>query len=133
MTERIRVLADTTGPSLTRQADAIEADINHIINRYTLNGEPLPVRRHAYGDFTNAPDFHQAQQAVAQANSAFEALPLAVRNYCRNDPGRFLDLVHSGREEDLKKLEELGLVELHKPSTVPAPPPETPPAAPAEG
>lgn len=133
MTERIRVLADTIGPSMTRQADAIEADINHIINRYTLNGEPLPVRRHQYGDFTNAPDFWNAHNAVAQAKSAFEALPLAVRNHCKNDPGRFLDLVHSGKAEDIKTLEQLGLVELHKPETVPAPAPEPSPAAPAEG
>lgn len=119
--ERIRVLADTQGISMTRQADAIEADINHIINRYTLNGEPLPTRRHFYGDFTNSVDFHQAQQAVAAGNSAFEHLPLAVRNHCRNDPGVFLDLVHSDNPADHETLAKLGLVELHKPETANAP------------
>lgn len=113
-----KTLSDTTGISLTRQSDAIEADINHIINRYTLNGEPLPVRRHYYGDFTDSMSFHQAQSAVAAGRSAFERLPLAVRNHCRNDPGIFLDLVHSQDPADLEKLAQLGLVELHRPLTV---------------
>lgn len=132
MPERRPVYADTEGPSLTRQADAIEADINHIINRYTLNGEPLPTRRHFYGDFTNSLDFHQAQQAVAAGNSAFEALPLAVRNHCRNDPGVFLDLVHSDNPADHETLQKLGLVELHKPTTAVADVGE-PPTEPVEG
>jgi len=130
---RKQVLAPGGGRVMTKQSMALESDVNQIVARHIAHREPFPDgSRATYGDFSGAVDFHTALNAVRDAEATFGRLPSAVREFCNNDPGEFLDLVHDeGRRADLFAL---GLV----PEAVPAgvggasgavgAPPATPPA-----
>lgn len=108
------------GPSLTKQSMALETDVNVIVARHVAHGSPFPVNSRAqYGDFTSGGTFHESLSAVREAELTFMSLPAAVRDYCANDPGRFLDLVHDESRRD--ELVKLGLV----PEAVPVTAPET--------
>lgn len=111
---------------MTKQADALASDINHIVDRYVTHGVlPPPVGSPPrYGDYGSGLDYHTAMVAVRQAQAQFEALPAQVRDFCANDPGRFLDQVMD--PEGHAELLELGL----DPGFVPAivSEPEVPPA-----
>lgn len=113
--ERRRVLADVGGESLTKQSDALESDVNQIMNRYVRSGELPSARQAVYGDFDDALDFYEAQNRVAAGKTAFALLPAHIRDHCKNDLGVFLDLVHdpAGRAD----LKALGLSELQVPET----------------
>lgn len=100
-------------PSCTQQHFADECDINVIVSKYMTTGilgdslssasiEPQ------YGDFASAPDFHTAQNIIAQANQAFDLLPAHLRKRFENDPGKMLEFLDddSNREE----AEKIGLV-----------------------
>lgn len=133
MSERIRVLAEIGGPSLTRQADALESDVNQIVRRYVAHGIMPPggggVPR--YGDFSDSMSYHDALTRVRDMESDFMALPAAVRDYCRNDPGEFLTRVMDPASTD--DLRELGLLEEQRPAIVePVEPLAAPGAAPLE-
>lgn len=113
---RFSVIAPGGGRLMTKQAMAAETDVNAIVARHIAHGVPFPVgSRATYGDFSNSMDFHSSLNAVMAAEAEFLRLPSAVRDFCENDPGKFLDLVSDpGRRDDLVKL---GLV----PEMVPAP------------
>lgn len=98
----------TFEPSKTKQEFAEEADINRLMERYTLTGE-IPVGiTGTYGDFSDAPDFMQAQEIVLRAQQQFAALPAKVRARFENDPAQFLAFVHD--EANYGELRELGLL-----------------------
>lgn len=97
-------------PSLTRQSEAEDADINVLVKRFGL-GQPLPqgVRMPQSGDFTGVSNFHEAMNVVIAARESFAVMPAEVRSRFGNDPGAFVDfcLDEKNRDEALK----LGLVE----------------------
>lgn len=115
---RARVSHPTGGRSRTKQSDALESDINKIINKFVAHihvpepGAPLPT----YGDFSNVDDYHASMNKVRSAQQEFANLPAAVRHHVNNDPGEFLNLVHD--PERIGELEELGLVEAQKPDSI---------------
>lgn len=112
--ERRRVVHESGGRVLTKQSHALATDINHILKRYIAHGlVPSDGRNPEYGDFSDSVSYHEAMTRVVNAQQSFDRLPAHIRAYCRNDPGRFLDLVSD--PENRGKLEELGLV----PSQVP--------------
>lgn len=97
------------GDSMTVQADAREADINFIMERYTKTGQmPPPSRVPRYGDFDGISDFRSALEAVSAAQEAFMSLPAKVRAKFENDPAQFLDFAED--PANLPEMVELGLV-----------------------
>lgn len=135
--ERRRVTQPEGGRLMTKQAEAAETDINAIIRRHMVQNIPFPDGSNArYGDFSASLDYHQALNRLREAELTFNQLPVEVREYCKNDPGMFLDLVHDPERRD--ELVKLGLVEAAMPEgakPVPAPEPvpaPTPAPAPEE-
>lgn len=113
------VLADTVGPSMTRQEFAEECDINTLMDKYESLGQfPMPQSPPAYLDLTELPDFQSAQNAMIVATEAFMTLPAKVRKEFDNDPGRFVDFAE--KPENLDQMRAWGL----------APPAAEPPSAP---
>lgn len=115
------------GELVTKQADAQATDINLIVQRWTQTGVVPPGQRKApmYGDFSGPMDLLSAFERVDQAQAQFEALPSAVRDFCQNDPVRFLSLCADPAQ--LGKLRELGLVEELDPVNSDKPAVVTPP------
>lgn len=98
-----------TDPSLTKQADAEDADINTIVRRFNVTGQlPQNVRMPTYGDFTDIPDFHQAQNAIRMATESFAAMPAHVRARFHNDPHEFVEFCSD--DSNRAEAEKLGLV-----------------------
>lgn len=114
--ERVRVTAPEGGRVMVKQSMAAETDINAIVARHVAHGVPLPVGAPSYGDFSSSLDYHSALNSLIAAQDEFSRLPASVRDYCQNDPGMFLDLVHD--ESRLAEMAKLGLV----PELVPAKP-----------
>lgn len=95
-------------PSKTKLEFVEECDINRIMARYTQTGElPLSIMGE-YGDFSEAPDYFEAQNILARADAQFSALPAEVRARFANDPAKFLEFVHD--EKNLDELESMGLL-----------------------
>jgi len=129
---RRRVTQPEGGRMMTKQAEAAETDINAIIRRHRQMGAPFPTEGGTYGDFSTGLDFHASLNRVREAELTFNLLPAEVREFCSNDPGRFLDLV--GDPAKREELVKLGLVEAAipngmKPSPEPAPSPAPSPVA----
>ena len=79
-------------PSLTVQADAIDADINEIVRRFGLTGElPSGVAIPQYGDFTAVADYQSALNEIRRAEAAFLQFPAEVRQRFDHDVASFLD------------------------------------------
>lgn len=122
--------------SQTIQSEKDACDINRIVDRYQRTGILTHTRdaiQARYGDFSNIPDFHEAQNIVAQANQLFMQMPAQIRSRFQNDAGNFLNFFQdpNNQEEAIK----LGLAT--KPvitgeplkATAPAQPPVAAPAA----
>lgn len=115
MIDRLPVFAKTGGRRLVKQSMAGDSDINVIMEKWHATGM-LPQgagRAPRYGDFSNGASFTEALFAVRDAEDAFLQLPSAVRSYCDNDPGKFLDLVMD--PERREELEKLGLIKERMP------------------
>lgn len=128
-----RVRAPESGPSMTKQSDALDSDINAIMGRFISHGEiPASRGQPQYGDFSNVDDYLGAMTKVREAQAQFDLLPAAVRAHVDNDPGKFLEMVYD--EDRIGELEELGLVERQKPEPIadPAKVAKEMPKAPAE-
>lgn len=136
------------GEGLTIQSEKESCDINNIIRHYERTGEfydpsafprVIPCKP-IVGDFSNAPDFQEAQSIVLEGVKSFEALPSRIRKRFSNDPAEFLHWINDTNNLDaacemglfspdyVSKLKlRLGLIE--PPSPDPAPAPEPDPAA----
>lgn len=80
--------------SLTHQAMAPECDINGIMKRYERTGilEHRNNFEGQYGHFIDGPaDYHEAMNAVIEADEMFQTLPSGIRRRFHNDAGAFLD------------------------------------------
>lgn len=117
--------------SLAKQSFAEECDINTIVKRFGLTGKlPEGVRMPTYGDFTGLQDFHQAMNAIAMANEAFDAMPAHVRSRFDNDPGKFVDFCSN--KDNLDEARKLGLVAPQEaPGAAPGAPAGSPSPAPS--
>jgi len=126
MTDRVRVIHPEGGRLMTKQAPAAEQDINTIMGRWIAHGVPprAGAGQPRYGDFSSGQDFQTSLNQIREAEQQFQELPANVRQYCRNDPGEFLDLVMDPERRD--ELVRLGLLEERVPES--APPKPAPPA-----
>lgn len=116
--DRVRVVHPEGGRLMTKQAQAMDTDINAIVARHVAHGAPFfPDGRATYGDFSGVGDYHSALNRLKSAQDEFGQLPAAVRDHCRNDPGEFLSMVYD--PERRPELEKLGLVEAAVPAAAP--------------
>lgn len=135
--EHLKVQADTSGPSLTKQQFVADADINNIIARFAKTGtiDPEILKANPVsGDFSEIGSYQESLNAVIHAETLFGALPAKVRDRFGNDPAAFV--AFATNEKNRAELVELGLVEKpvsdeSKPSSTapkkdPAPPAGTP-------
>jgi len=94
----------------TKQSFKDECDINVIMSRYQATGQ-LPDNLNPtapqYIDATGF-DFDLAMNLVAEASSAFQELPSAIRSRFNNDPGAFLDFVHDPNNRS--EMAQMGLL-----------------------
>jgi len=110
----------------THQEFKDECDINVLMRRYEATGvmpqpwKSPPVAQ--YGDFSEAPDYFEAQRILATARDQFSGLPSRVRARFNNDPAQLLAFVHD--DANLEEARKLGLLRDQAP---PAGPPPTPP------
>lgn len=119
------------GPVMTKQSMAAETDINNIVARHIAHDAPFfDGGRAVYGDFTGAQDYHASLNRLIQAQDEFSRLPASVRDFCDNDPGKFLDLVMD--EKRRPELVKLGLVPEAVPAVAVADPPVSPPTPPVQ-
>jgi len=116
-------------PSLAKQAFKDECDINNIMARFVKDGilQHYNQFQGQYGDFTDCPEYHDAQNRVIAANAMFLTLPAKIRTQFQNDPGKFLDFV--GDKANLPAMIEMGLAKPQPPTAAAPPPPTTPPPA----
>lgn len=109
-------------PSLTRQSEKEEADINTIVRNFGVTGRlPESIRVPTYGDFDQVNDFQSAMEAINQANRSFLAMPAETRARFFNDPQVFLEFCSDSR--NLDEMRKMGLA-------VPLPEPPAPAPAP---
>lgn len=106
-------------PSLTRQADADDCDINVMMAKYQATGEPPRAnpRSPQYGDFTAVPQYQEALNTVMRAQEDFDALDAKTRERFGNTPAGMLAFLSdpANREEAIK----MGLVAAPEPPPAP--------------
>lgn len=119
---------DFTGQlSMTKQSEADACDINKIVKRYEATGLlPETDKQPYYGDFSTMETFLEAQNIVAQGNSAFSALNATIRARFDNDPAKFLQFCEEGFSNPLvaQELVKMGIATERKeevPAETPAP------------
>lgn len=107
--QRVRVQFTPRGHSLTKQAFREECDINSIMRRFERDGilAHYNTYRGEYGDFTDCPEYHEAQNKVLAANEMFMSVPAVIRDRFANDPGKFLEFVSDPK--NLPEMRKLGL------------------------
>lgn len=88
--------------SRTKQAPAIENDLNRIVARF--QGAPtMPVKADGnphYADFTNVMEYKDACDLVAEANAAFMDVPARIREYFGHDAANLMEFVDTFRESE---------------------------------
>lgn len=99
-------------PSLTRQEFAEECDINSLMSRYEQTGilpSNINSAQPRYLDVSDVPDLRDALDHLANATTAFMALPAIVRKEFDNDPVKFIDFAQD--KDNLPQLRTWGLAE----------------------
>lgn len=98
-----------TGTTRCKQSHRDECDINQIMRKFERNGvlEHYNEFAGSYGDFTDAPGFHEAQNIVLDAIDMFSTVPSKIRAEFDNDPSKFLTFTQD--EKNKEKLYEMGL------------------------
>lgn len=107
---RVRPVLDCSGEvNRTQQQFQAECDVNVIAARLSA-GQPVSVRSDMgrFGDFSEAPDFYEAQNLVIRARDQFMSLPAKVRARFDNDPGKLLAFVAD--RKNLEEAHDLGLL-----------------------
>lgn len=126
--------------SLTKQADADDADINVIVGRFGLGPhDPIPVVLPSWeNQAVESMTFQDAMNIVVAGREAFDMQPASIRTEFDNNPMKFADFLANDRNRS--RAEEMGLlapkvgVQGPTPAVAPsgpqAPPGEQPPAKP---
>lgn len=112
-------------PSMTKQADAEAADINHLMQKYTM--QEIESWREGDGQFldlSTTQTYEEAMNVVAGANSAFYEMPASLRAHFQNDPTRMLELVEKARsgksKEAVDEMVSLGMLTIREKEESPA-------------
>ena len=95
--------------SRTQQEFAEESDVNNIMARYVKTGTiPVYLDRGMLDGDMHEMTYHDMQNVIADANSAFAALPAVIRAEFGNDPAKFVDFALD--EDNRPKLREWGML-----------------------
>ena len=85
-----------------------ETDIKNILAKYGRSGMlPIMQNQPLYGDFSNVPDYQEAQEIIRKANEQFSLLSSDVRKKFDNDPEKFLAFCTN--DANIEEMYELGL------------------------
>lgn len=97
-------------PSMTRQSDAEDCDINVMMAKYQATGvEPrVNPRSPQWGDFSTVVGFQEAMNIVRQSEEDFALLPAEVRDRFGNDPAGLLRFLED--DANREEAERLGIV-----------------------
>lgn len=99
-------------PSLTQQQFKDECEIESLLKAHNLSQVMGIVNNHGqqplYGDVSDIPDFHDAQNHVARATEYFEGLPSDVRSRFNNSLSEFLTTLNNPDARDA--LTEMGVL-----------------------
>ena len=120
--------SDRTGteckdPSLTRQSEASDADINNILAKFMQTGQLMTNGKEPqYGFAPEEFDLQSTLIAGADVEAAWNDLPTAVRNILKTPKGLVDYVDHCLETGDLDPLRELGIA----PPATPEPQPPTP-------
>ena len=100
---------DTGDHMITEQHHKDSCDIHHIMRKYEQTGicDHIARVQGQYADYLGAPDFQEAQNAIAESKSMFESLPAKLRAEFDNQPGTFVDFMTN--PANIAAIEELGL------------------------
>lgn len=129
--ERRRVKTPVGVESKTQQHMRDQCDVNQIMARYQKTGLIEHVSRYQgnYGEFADAPSYHEGLNKMLAAEAMFMTLPSTVREAFSNDPGEFLEFALDPSNED--GMRELGLLPKMEPVSPPPAPKEEAAAKPA--
>lgn len=91
-------------PSLTQQQFKDECEIESLLKAHNL-GQVMGIlnnheRQPLYGDVSDIPDFHDAQNHVARAREYFNGLPSDVRAQFDNSLAKFLSTLNDPRARE---------------------------------
>lgn len=127
--ERCKPRTDT-GPGLTKQEFAKDADINVLMKRYGVTGIPVNFSsaQPVFADVSKIGDFQDVLRRVNAAEVAFNGLPPELRSMFRNDAATLVEWLQDDSNYD--EAVKLGLI-AEKPKEVPKDPPkaDVPPKA----
>lgn len=131
--ERFAVQLSFAGEdSKTKQSFVAECDVNNIMAKWKRTGvmEHMASNPPTFGDFDQAIDYQTAQNMVAAADAAFQALPAHIRERMGNNPQTFVEFMTN--EDNYQEAVQLGLIEEREPVLEPTPgvvdpPPEAEP------
>lgn len=106
--KRRKVVIYTGDESKVQKSMQDETDIKNILAKYGRTGI-LPVMKNEaiYGDFSNVPEYQEAQNILIKAENQFNSLSSDVRKKFDNDPAKMLEFV--SKEENLEEMYDLGL------------------------
>lgn len=97
------------GPSLTRQSEAKQTDINVIMAKYQKTGVLPPMNRAAFfADVSKVTSFDDAVAVVHGIEDTFMELAPEIRKRFDNDPAKFIDFTNKAENKD--EMVEMGLL-----------------------
>lgn len=98
------------GPSLTLQSEKDTNNMQLIMDKYAKTGvlDSFSNKELRYGDQTQVPDYHTAQNQIARAHELFDSLDAKVRARFQNDPAKMIEFIADG--ENYHEALKLGLV-----------------------
>ncbi|AXL15237.1 internal scaffolding protein [Microviridae sp.] len=111
-----QAVIDCSGDKIrTEQQHKDDCDIHTIMRKARTHGIVSHTSKYAgtYGDFSTAPQFKEAMDIIADANSMFESVPSHIRKEFGNDPAMFLDFMQN--PENFDAIAEMGLDNSHLP------------------
>lgn len=93
----------TYGPTRTDQAAGPATRIGYMINRFKNTGEKWPAAEEVlrYGDCSDIPSLHEMMTRVADANSAFQEIPVEIRHLCKHDASNLEEFLFDERNKQI--------------------------------
>lgn len=124
-----RVTINTGSELITKQSHKSECDIHNILRQFQRTGIITHInnQRPSFDDLPDPVDFQQSLAILEQAETAFAALPSAVRDHFDNSPQAFLEAFADPKQADY--LREVGLKNPLSAAAPPAPPADSAPGA----
>jgi len=95
-------------PTLAKQEFKDDADINNIMYKYGVTGELPQASGAAFGDFQSTMSYHDMQNTLKEAETAFKTLPADIRSEFNNDPANVIDFLNN--PDNREKAIEIGLI-----------------------